>query len=128
MDDGEHARISQLRSMSLFGLSLVTIVFHEGTDIYWARSLVNQRLITAQSQIPPGYGVAEMGPLATASGEVLQFEVRGEGYTPMQLRSLLDLEISPQLRSVTGVTEVNPQGGFSRSFEVRVIHSWPVSA
>ncbi len=113
-------RLQQLRSISQFGLSVVTIVFDEGTDIYWARNLVNQRLITAQAQIPPGYGVPELGPLATALGEVLQFEVRSATQTPMQLRSLLDWHISPQLRSVHGVTEVNPHGGFFKSFEVRL--------
>ncbi|MSR57830.1 MAG: efflux RND transporter permease subunit [Planctomycetaceae bacterium] len=112
-------RLTQLRSTSQFGLSVVTIVFEDGTDIYWARNLVNQRLLAAKNQIPPGYGDPELGPLATALGEVLQFEVKGDGYTPMQLRSILDWEIAPQLRGVKGVTEINVQGGFFKSFEVR---------
>lgn len=112
-------RLEQLRSISQLGLSVVTIVFEDGTDIYAARALVNQRLAAAQNQIPPGYGVPEIGPLATALGEVLQFEVRGKGYTPMQLRTMLDWEIAPQLRGVHGVTEVNSHGGFYKSFEVR---------
>src|SRR5438067_1640750 len=111
-------RVEQLRSTSQFGLSLVTIVFHDGTDIYWARNVVAQRLGGAKDKIPPGYGDPELGPMATALGEVLQFEVRGEDYTPMQLRSILDWEIAPQLRG-KGVTEINAQGGFYKSFEVR---------
>ncbi|MFN0050869.1 MAG: efflux RND transporter permease subunit [Planctomycetales bacterium] len=112
-------RLEQLRSTSQFGLSVVTIVFEDGTDIYWARNLVSQRLLTAKNQIPSGYGDPEIGPLATALGEVLQFEVQGEGYTPMQLRTILDWDIAPQLRSVKGVTDINVHGGFYKSFEVR---------
>ncbi len=111
-------RVDQLRSTSQFGLSVVTIVFEDGTDIYWARNLVAQRLVGAKDKIPPGYGDPELGPMATALGEVLQFEVRGDGYTPMQLRSILDWEIAPQLRG-KGVTEINAQGGFYKAFEVR---------
>ena len=112
-------KLTQLRSTSQFGLSVVTIVFEDGTDVYWARNLVSQKLQAARADIPPGYGEPELGPLATALGEVLQFEVKGEGYTPMQLRSILDWEISPQLRSVRGVTEINAHGGFYKSFELR---------
>jgi cobalt-zinc-cadmium resistance protein CzcA len=111
-------RVEQMRSTSQFGLSVVTIVFHDGTDLYWARNLVSQRLGGAKDRIPPGYGDPELGPMATALGEVLQFEVRGAGYTAMQLRSILDWEIAPQLRG-KGVTEINAQGGFYKSFEVR---------
>lgn len=112
-------KLQELRSTSQFGLSVVTIVFEDGTDIYWARNLVSQRLLSAKNAIPPGYGDPELGPLATALGEVLQFEVKGEGYTPMQLRSILDWEIAPRLRGVRGVTEVNVQGGYYRTFEVQ---------
>ena len=112
-------RLEQLRSVSQLGLSVVTIVFEDGTDIYWARALVNQRIGGLQDQIPPGYGTPEIGPLATALGEVLQFEVRSTDYTPMELRTLLDWQIAPQL-FVPGVTEVNSHGGFYKSFEVRL--------
>ncbi len=110
--------VEQLRSTSQFGLSVVTIVFQDGTDIYWARNVVAQRLGSAKDQIPPGYGDPELGPMATALGEILQFEVRGAGYTPMQLRSILDWDIAQQLRG-KGVTEINAHGGFYKSFEVR---------
>jgi cobalt-zinc-cadmium resistance protein CzcA len=93
--------IEELRSVSKFGLSVVTLVFEEGTDIYRARQLV------------------ELGPLTTALGEILQFEVRGESYTPMQLRTILEWDIAPKLREVRGVTEINTHGGYYKSFEVR---------
>jgi cobalt-zinc-cadmium resistance protein CzcA len=111
-------RLNQLRSTSQFGLSVVTIVFEDGTDIYWARNLVAQRLGGARDKIPPGYGDPELGPMATALGEVLQFEVRGDGYTPMELRSILDWDIAPHLRG-KGVTEINAHGGFYKAYEVR---------
>jgi cobalt-zinc-cadmium resistance protein CzcA len=111
-------KLAQLRSTSQFGLSVITIVFEDGTDIYWARNLVAQRLGTAKEKIPPGYGDPELGPMATALGEVLQFEVRGKGYTPMELRSILDWEIAPHLRG-RGVTEINAHGGFYKAYEVR---------
>ena len=112
-------RISELRSVSKFGISLVTVVFEEGTDIYWARQLVTERLTRAAAMIPAGYGTPELGPLTTALGEILQFEVRGEGYSAMDLRTLLDWEIAPRLREVRGVTEINSHGGQYKTFEVR---------
>jgi cobalt-zinc-cadmium resistance protein CzcA len=116
-------RVSELRSVSKFGISSVTIVFEEGTDIYFARQLVNERL--PQVHLADGYGPPEMGVLATALGEVLQFEVRSLGAggrsvrDPMELRSILEWEIAPQLRQVKGVTEVNSIGGYYKTFEVR---------
>jgi cobalt-zinc-cadmium resistance protein CzcA len=111
--------IEELRSVSKFGISVVTIVFDEGTDIYFARQVVTERLGAAQALIPAGYGTPEIGPLTTALGEILQFEVRGEDYTPMQLRTILEWEIAPRLREVRGVTEVNTHGGFYKTIEIR---------
>ncbi|HEY5311099.1 MAG TPA: efflux RND transporter permease subunit, partial [Pirellulales bacterium] len=113
-------RVQEIRSISRFGLSVVTIVFHEGTDIFRSRQLVNERLVEARERIVHGSGNPQLGVLATALGEVLQFEVRGDGYTPMELRTLLDWEIAPQLRQTPGVTEVNSHGGFYKTFEVTV--------
>ena len=113
-------RVQELRSTSQFGVSVVTIVFHEGTDIHWARNMVNQKLSSAASQIPPGYGTPELGPLATALGEILQFEVRGEGCSSTELRTILDWQITPQLRGVAGVAEINAHGGFYKCYEVLV--------
>jgi cobalt-zinc-cadmium resistance protein CzcA len=112
-------KVEEVRSVSKFGISLVTIVFEEGTDIYWARNIVNERMQTASAHIPPGYGTPELGPMTTALGEILQFEVRGENYTPMRLRSILDWDIAPRLREVQGVTEINTMGGFFKTYEVR---------
>ncbi len=111
--------VEELRSVSKFGISVVTIVFEEGTDIYRARQLVAERLSNAASKIPEGYGVPEMGPLTTALGEILQFEVRGENHTPMELRTILEWDVAPRLREVQGVTEINTHGGFYQTFEVR---------
>jgi heavy metal efflux system protein len=111
--------VEELRSVSKFGISVVTIVFQEGTDIYRARQLVAERLPNASSKIPPGYGSPHLGPLTTALGEILQFEVRGEDYTPMELRTILEWEIAPRLREVSGVTEINTHGGYYKTFEVR---------
>ncbi|WP_299464288.1 CusA/CzcA family heavy metal efflux RND transporter [uncultured Gimesia sp.] len=112
-------KVEEVRSVSKFGISVVTIVFEEGTDLYWARQLVTERITSASADIPPGYGTPQMGPLATALGEILQFEVRGKDYTPMQLRTMLEWEIAPKMREVQGVTEINTHGGFYKTFEVQ---------
>ncbi len=113
-------RVEEVRSVSKFGLSLVTIVFQEGVDIYRARQLVNERLVEARGRIAVGHGEPELGTLTTALGEVLQFEVRGEGYSAMELRTLLEWDIAPQLREVPGVTEINSHGGFYKTFQVEL--------
>jgi cobalt-zinc-cadmium resistance protein CzcA len=116
----------EIRSISKFGLSQVTLIFEEGTDIYRARQLVNERLSEAKANLAAGHGEPQMGVLATALGEVLQFEVRSIGPSgapvrdAMQLRSLLEWEIAPQLRQVKGVTEINSHGGFYKTFEVQL--------
>ncbi len=123
-------KIEEIRSVSKFGLSVVTVVFEEGTDIYWARQLVGERLTAAREQIPEGYGEPEMGPISTGLGEIYQFEVRGEPmcapgevdnddcYTPMELRTILDWFINCQLRSVPGIVEVNSFGGELKTYQV----------
>jgi len=111
--------IEELRSVSKFGISVVTIVFEEGTDVYWARQLVTERLSDAAEQIPPSYGTPALGPLTTALGEILQFEVRSENHTPMELRTLLEWDIAPKLREVPGVTEINTHGGYYKTYEVQ---------
>ncbi len=113
-------KIEELRSVSKFGISVVTIVFQEGTDLYRARQLVTERLPAAMSLIPKGYGVPRLGPLTTALGEILQFEVRSDaGHTAMELRTILDWEVATRLREVRGVTEINTHGGFFKTYEVR---------
>ncbi len=111
--------VEELRSVSKFGISVVTIVFQENTDIYRARQLVSERLGDAASSIPPGYGTPKVGPLTTALGEILQFEVRSDAHSPMELRTMLEWDIAPRLRQVTGVTEINTHGGCYKTFEVQ---------
>ena len=112
-------RVEELRSISRFGISVVTIVFREGTDIYRARQLVAERISQAASLIPSGYGTPELGPLTTALGEILQFEVRGEKYSPTQLRTMLEWDVAPRLREVPGVTEINTHGGYYKAWEIQ---------
>ena len=115
--------VEEIRSISKFGVSVVTVVFKEGTDIYRARQLVGERLSRAAEAIPQGYGTPMLGPISTALGEVFQFQVKAtkeSGITPMELRTLLDWFISYQLRRVEGVTEINAHGGEMKTYEVQV--------
>jgi cobalt-zinc-cadmium resistance protein CzcA len=115
--------VDEIRSISRFGLSAVTVAFQDGTDIYWARNLVNERLQQARESIPPGMGDPQMGPIATGMSEIYQFEVRakpGYDHSLMDLRSILDWQIAFQLRSVPGVIEVNTFGGELKTYEIQV--------
>jgi cobalt-zinc-cadmium resistance protein CzcA len=113
-------RLQYTRSVSRYGLSQVTAVFRDGTDIYFARQLVNERLVEARSQLPEGVQPA-MGPIATGLGEIFMYTVTaapGSGHTPMDLRTIHDWVIRPQLRQTPGVIEVNTVGGYERQFHV----------
>jgi len=119
-------RLDYTRSVSRYGLSQVTVVFEDGTDIYFARQLVNERLREAMSRLPEGLE-PELGPIATGLGEIFMFTVESEpGATddhgrpidPTDLRTLQDWVIKPQLRTVPGVTEVNSIGGFVKEVHV----------
>ncbi|MCY3004769.1 MAG: CusA/CzcA family heavy metal efflux RND transporter [Planctomycetota bacterium] len=115
--------VDEIRSISRFGLSAVTVTFEDGTDIYWARNQVNERLQRARENIPPGMGTPELGPIATGMSEIYQFEVRskpGFNYSLSELRSILDWQIAFQLRSVQGVVEVNTFGGELKTYEIQV--------
>jgi heavy metal efflux system protein len=98
--------VEQIRSISRFGISAVTVVFKEHVNIYWARQQVSERLVQARENIPQGFGTPELGPISTGLGEVYQFVVRGKGYSPMELRTILDWQIGYRLRSVPGVVEI----------------------
>ncbi|ODU34685.1 MAG: cation transporter [Sphingopyxis sp. SCN 67-31] len=117
------------RSVSRYGLSQVTAVFEDGTSIYFARQLINERLQSAREQLPPGVA-PEMGPIATGLGEIFMYTLEadpgakkpdGSAYTPEDLRTLQDWVIRPQLRSTPGVTEVNSIGGYERQYHVTPI-------
>ena len=112
--------ITEIRSVSRFGLSAVYIYFGEQMDIYFARRLVMERLPAAREAIPAGFGVPEMGPISSGLGEIFQFEVRGQGVSLMELRSILEWDIAFRLRSVPGVVEVNSYGGELKTYEVQL--------
>ncbi len=109
----------QVRSISKFSLSIVTIVFSDQVDTYFARQLVNERLIEARSRIPQGIE-PQMGPVATAFGEVYQYTLEGAGYTAMEMKTLHDWDVKYQLRAVPGVADVNTWGGLTQQFEILV--------
>ena len=113
-------RLEYTRSVSRYGLSQVTAVFEEGTDIYFARQLVNERLVQVRSQLPEGLE-PEPGPIATGLGEIFMYTVssaEGADHDPMFLREVQDWIIRPQLRQTPGVVEVNTVGGYTRQFVV----------
>ncbi|MBK6535778.1 MAG: efflux RND transporter permease subunit [Deltaproteobacteria bacterium] len=112
--------VQELRSLSRYGVSAVTVVFNDDVDAQVARNRVNERMPRIRGEVAAEIGVPEMGPLATGLGEVYQFEVRGEGRSPMELRSILDWQIAPRLRLVPGVIDVNVFGGELRTYEVTV--------
>ena len=112
--------MAELRSISKYGLSVVTVVFSDDTDIYFARQLVMERMRDAEDAIPAQYGRPELGPISTGLGEVFQFVVRGDGHSMMELEELLDWYIGPQLRMVPGVVEVNSFGGENKQYQVVV--------
>jgi cobalt-zinc-cadmium resistance protein CzcA len=114
-------RLAGVRSVSKFGLSQVTVTFEDGTDIYFARQLINERLGTVE--LPEWIERPEMGPVATGLGEVFHYLVIGKGDTPATLTELTtaqDWIIAPQLKQVRGVAEVNTWGGLVKQFEVIV--------
>lgn len=114
------------RSISRYGLSQVTIVFKDGTDIYWARQQINQRVQEAQSELPAQIAPT-MSPVSTGLGEIYQWVLKadpnakkpdGTAYTPMDLREIQDWIVRPQLQRVKGVAEVNSIGGFEKTYVV----------
>lgn len=119
-------RLEETRSISRYGLSQVTVVFKEGTDIYFARQLVNERIQQAKENLPTGI-VPQMGPTSTGLGEIFMWTVEskegalkvdGTPYTPMDLREIQDWIIKPQLRNVPGVNEINTVGGYVKQYQV----------
>ncbi len=120
-------RLSQLRSVSKFGLSVVTVVFEDGVDIYFARQLVLERLTEAKEKVPEGVRIS-MGPVATAMGEIYQYTLEGreprdeEGQVRYltELRTIQDWILSPILKSIPGVNEINSFGGYIKQYQVVV--------
>ncbi|MEO6095419.1 MAG: CusA/CzcA family heavy metal efflux RND transporter [Fibrobacteria bacterium] len=118
--------LDHTRSLSRYGLSQVTVVFHDGTDIFFARQLLSERLQEIRGKLPPGME-ASLGPIATGLGEIYMYTVEGaadavnaEGkpFSPTELRTVQDWIIKPQLRNLPGVVEVNSIGGFEKQYQV----------
>jgi len=118
--------LQQTRSLSRSGLSQVTVIFKDGTDLFFARQLVNERLQVAREQLPDGIETM-MGPVSTGLGEIFLWTVEakdgarkedGSAYTPTDLRVIQDWIIKPQLRNVPGVAEINTIGGFAKEYQI----------
>lgn len=118
--------LEQTRSLSRYGLSQVTVIFKDGTDIYFARQLINERIQEVRDKLPAGVEAA-MGPIATGLGEIFMWTVEpkdgakkpdGTRYTPTDLRTIQDWIVRPQLRNIPGVTEINSIGGYLKQFHV----------
>ncbi|MDI9311273.1 MAG: CusA/CzcA family heavy metal efflux RND transporter [Limnohabitans sp.] len=117
--------LKEIRSFSRFGLSLVTIVFDDETDIYWARQQVAERLQKVQNEIPKGIGTPELGPVTTGLGEIYQYVIRPKAgyekkYTETELRTIQDWVVRRQLLGVKGVAEVSSFGGKLKQYEIAV--------
>ncbi|OBP16959.1 cation transporter [Rheinheimera sp. SA_1] len=119
-------KLEYTRSLSRYGLSQVTVVFVEGTDIYWARQQVSERLQAVRNELPDDID-AEMGPIVSGLGEIFSYTVKaaddakktdGSSYSPEDLRTIQDWIIRPQLLKVPGVTEINTIGGYVREYQV----------
>lgn len=115
--------MEQVRSISRFGLSVVTIVFHDDVDIYWARQQVNEKLAEAKNNIPPGLGNPEIAPISTGLGEIYQYVVHAKKgyenkYNARELRSIQDWIVRKQLLGTPGIAEVNSFGGLLKQYEI----------
>ena len=115
--------IEQVRSISRFGLSVVTIVFHDKVDIYWARQQVNEKLSEAKNNIPPGIGNPEISPISTGLGEIYQYVIHAKPgfekkYDARELRSIQDWIVRRQLLGTPGIAEVNSFGGLLKQYEI----------
>ena len=123
-------RLDHTRSISRYGLSQVTVVFEDGTSVYFARQLITERIQEVKSKLPPGIE-PQMGPIATGLGEIFMYTVEaedgardeaGQPYDPSALRTIQDWIVKPQLRTVPGVTEVNTVGGYVKQY---LVAPWP---
>ncbi|WP_111893789.1 efflux RND transporter permease subunit [Acinetobacter sp. MB5] len=120
------AHLQQTRSISRYGLSQVTIIFEDGTDIYWARQLISQQLQQAKAELPEGIE-PQLSPISTGLGEIYQWVIKaepnakkpdGQAYTAMDLREIQDWIVRPQLQRVQGVAEINSIGGYNKTYVV----------
>ncbi|MBU2445776.1 MAG: CusA/CzcA family heavy metal efflux RND transporter [Bacteroidetes bacterium] len=112
--------IEEVRSVSKFGLSAVTVIFKEHVDTYFGRQLVFERLQETKGDLPEGLSEPKLGPVSTGLGDIYQYEVIGEGYSPMELRSIQDWIIKRQLAGTPGLAEVNTFGGELKQYQVQI--------
>ena len=115
--------IEEVRSISRFGLSVVTVIFHDDANIYWARQQVSERITEAKNSIAPGLGSPEMAPISTGLGEIYQYVIHAKKgyenkYDAMDLRTIQDWIVRRQLLGTPGVAEVNSFGGYLKQYEI----------
>jgi len=119
-------QLDYTRSLSRYGLSQVTVVFKDGTDIYWGRQLITERLQQVMEQLPAGLE-PQLGPIATGLGEIYMYNIEakdgalapdGKPYTPTELRTIHEWVVRPQLRNIAGVVEINTVGGYEKQYHV----------
>lgn len=115
--------VTEIRSVSKFGLSVVTIVFEDAMGTYLPRQLIAEKIKSASEKIPDGFGTPEMGPITTGLGEIYQYTLDTkpgfkDKYSPMELRTIQDWVVKRQLSGIPGVVEVNTWGGFLKQYEV----------
>ena len=123
MSLGNIPKVEEIRSVSRFGLSVITVVFEEGVDTYFARQLINERIKEAERDISTSFGKPTMGPVTTGLGEIYQYALYAapgyeEQHTPTELRSLQDWVVKRQLVGIDGVVEINSSGGYLKQYEV----------
>ena len=112
--------VQQVRSLSQYGLSQVIVTFADGSNIYFNRQLISEGLSSVREQLPPSVEAPEMGPVTTGLGEIYMYSVESDKRSPMDLRTLQDWMINPQLRTVAGVAGVDTLGGSEKQYEVRL--------
>ncbi|MBL8059426.1 MAG: efflux RND transporter permease subunit [Chthonomonas sp.] len=112
--------VVQVRSLSQFGLSQVTVTFRDDVDTYFARQVVNERLNNVKEQLPEGLEAPQMGPISTGLGDIYMYALESKERNPMELRSLQDWFVAPQLKTVPGVAEVNAADGSEKQYQVVV--------
>ncbi|PJZ40005.1 CusA/CzcA family heavy metal efflux RND transporter [Leptospira kmetyi] len=111
-------KVDEVRAISRYGFSIVTIVFQEGADLYRSRQLVSEKLVDVSNQIPPNYGRPQMGPISTGLGEVYQFVLKSKTHSLIELTTYLNWFINPILKTVPGVVEVNTFGGRVKQYRI----------
>ena len=112
--------VTEIRSLSQYGLSQVTVVFADATDIYFARQQISERLASVRADLPPNIAAPELAPVSTGLGEIYQYTLSSPTRTATDLRTWQDFVVKPALRTVTGVAEINSQGGYENQFQILV--------